>query len=80
MNIIITKSIRKDKKLMAIINNNKTIRFGASGYSDFTTHKDEKRKHNYITRHKKNENWTNPTTTGFYAKTYYGTSLLYQHQ
>ena len=68
MNIIITKSTRKDKKLMAIINNNKTVHFGASGYSDFTTHKDEKRKHNYITRHKKNENWTNPTTAGFYAK------------
>ena len=68
MNIIITKSTRKDKKLMAIINNNKTIHFGASGYADFTTHKDEKRKQNYITRHKKNENWTNPTTAGFYAK------------
>ena len=68
MNIIITKSTRKDKKNMAIINNNKTIHFGATGYEDFTTHKDEKRKQNYITRHKKNENWTNPTTAGFYAK------------
>ena len=32
MNIIITKSTRKDKKLMAIINNNKTIHFGATGF------------------------------------------------
>ena len=81
MNIIISKSDRKDKKYMAIINNNKIIHFGASGYADFTTHEDEKRKQNYITRHKKNENWTNPTTAGFYAKkTYYGTSLLHQHQ
>jgi hypothetical protein len=68
MNIIITKSIRKDKKDMAIVNNNKTIHFGATGYEDFTTHKDEKIKQNYITRHKKNENWTDPNTPGFYAK------------
>ena len=79
-NIIITKSTRKDKKLMAIIDNKKIIHFGATGYEDFTTHKDEKRKQNYITRHKKNENWTDPHTPGFYAKTFYGTSLLYKHQ
>ena len=53
---------------MAIVNNNKTIHFGATGYEDFTTHKDEKRKQNYMTRHKKNENWTDPNTPGFYAK------------
>jgi len=53
---------------MAIVNNNKTIYFGATGYEDFTTHKDEKRKQNYITRHKTNENWTDPNTPGFYAK------------
>ena len=80
MNIIITKSTRKDKKLMAIIDNKKIIHFGASGYADFTTHKDEKRKQNYITRHKKNENWTDPNTPGFYAKAYYGTSQLFKRQ
>jgi len=53
---------------MAIINNNKTVHFGASGYEDFTTHKDEKRKQNYVSRRKKNEDWSNPTTAGFYAK------------
>ncbi len=68
MNIIITKSTRKDKKYMAIVNNNKTIHFGATGYEDFTTHKDEKRKQNYISRRKKNENWSDPNTPGFYAK------------
>ena len=65
---------------MATIDNNKTIHFGATGYEDFTTHKDEKRKQNYTTRHKKNENWTDPNTPGFYAKAYYGTSLLHKHQ
>ena len=68
MNIIISKSNRKDKKLMAIIDNNKTIHFGASGYADFTTHKDEERKRKYISRHKKNENWSDPRTAGFYAR------------
>ena len=68
MNIIITKSNRKDKKYMAIIDNKRTVHFGATGYSDFTTHKDEERKQRYITRHKKNEDWTDPTTSGFYAK------------
>ena len=52
---------------MAIVDN-KTIHFGATGYEDFTTHKDEKRKHNYITRRKKNENWADPNTASFYSK------------
>ena len=68
MNIIISKSNRKDKKLKAVIDNKKTVHFGSTGYEDFTTHKDEKRKQNYMTRHKKNEDWTNPITSGFYAK------------
>ena len=67
MNIIISKSNRKVEKYLAIVDN-KTIHFGATVYEDFTTHKDEKRKQNYITRHKKNENWSDPTTSGFYAK------------
>ena len=53
--IYITKSNRKDKKYMAIIDNKKTIHFGATSYEDFTTHKDEKRKQNYMTRHKKSQ-------------------------
>ena len=68
MNIHIFKSGRKDTRLKAVIDNNKTIHFGASGYADFTTQKDEKRKNNYICRNKKNENWSDPTTSGFYAK------------
>ena len=57
MNIEISKSNKKDKKLMAVIDGKKTIHFGAEGYSDFTKHKDEARTYNYISRHKKNENW-----------------------
>jgi len=42
---------------MVTIYNKKTIHFGASGYSDFTKHKDKKRKDAYDARHKKLENW-----------------------
>ena len=42
--------------------------FGASGYSDFTIHKDPERKNRYIERHKKNENWNNPETAGYLSR------------
>ena len=44
MDIVISKSSRKDKKLKAVIDNKKTIHFGASGYSDYTKHKDDNKK------------------------------------
>ena len=70
MNIEISKSNKKDKKLMAVIDGKKTIHFGDSSYSDYTKHKDEARKDNYISRHKKNENWgkTGVDTAGFMSK------------
>ena len=52
---------------MAIIDDRKTIHFGAKKYSDFTIHKDEERKQRYLNRHKKNENWNDPLTASFYA-------------
>ena len=51
MNIEISKSNRDDKKLKAVIDGKKTIHFGAAGYEDMTTHKDEDRKARYIKRH-----------------------------
>ena len=70
MDIVISKSERSDKKMKAIINGQKTVHFGASGYEDFTTHNDPKRRDNYIARHKKNENWgaSGVDTPGFWAK------------
>ena len=68
MEVIITRSKKKDKKFDAIIDGKKTVSFGAKGMSDMTIHKDEERKKRYINRHKKNENWTDPKTAGFYAK------------
>lgn len=68
VSVIITKSDRKDKKLKAVfkLENDKTntIHFGAKGYEDYTIHKDDKRKENYISRHKTREDWNNPMTAG----------------
>ena len=56
--IIIKKSSKDGKKYDAVIDGKKTVSFGATGYSDFTKHKDEDRKKNYIARHKPNQDWT----------------------
>ena len=68
MNIEIKRSKKAGKKFDAIIDGKKTVSFGATGYSDYTQHKDPERKQRYINRHKKAENWNDPTTAGFYAK------------
>jgi hypothetical protein len=46
----------------------KSIRFGAFEMSDYTINKDDKRKSNYIARHQVRENWTDPSTAGFWSK------------
>ena len=72
MEVILTKSKKKDKKYDAVIDGKKTISFGAKGYPDQTTIKNneerKERKDRYITRHKNHENWNDPKTAGFYAK------------
>lgn len=65
----IKKSSNPQKKLMAIFDDcntgrTKTVHFGASGYSDFTQHKDNNRKERYLNRHKSRENWNNYTSPG----------------
>ena len=67
MEVIIRKSKKPDKKYDAVIDGKKTLSFGATGYSDFTQHKDVARKQRYLDWHKRNENWKDPKTAGFYA-------------
>ena len=57
IDIVIQKSHNPKKKFDAIINGTKTISFGANGYEDFTTHRDEQRRQNYLKRHG-GEDWT----------------------
>lgn len=42
----------------------KKVSFGASGYSDYTKHKDDERKKRYIDRHRSKENWNAYMTPG----------------
>ena len=80
MEVIIKPSKNKNKKFDAVIDDKKTISFGAKGMSDYTIHKDKERKERYIKRHGKNENWNDYKTAGFMQNTFYGTSLQSENQ
>ena len=69
LKVKLQKSSKKDKKYQVKINN-KTVHFGAAGYSDYTKHKDAQRKQRYINRHKKRENWNKSGvyTAGFWSR------------
>ena len=68
ISVKISKSTKEGKKLMAVFQmdngRTRTTHFGASGMSDFPTHKDEARKQRYLDRHRKRERWDAPTTAG----------------
>ena len=57
IDVVIRKSHNPRKKYDAVFNAEKIISFGAAGYEDFTIHKDNKRRENYIKRHG-NEDWS----------------------
>ena len=69
MDIVISSSTNTNT-YGAVIDGKKKISFGASGYSDFTKHRNTDRKDRYIDRHKKNEGWTKSgaKAAGFYSK------------
>ena len=67
--VIIKKSSNPKKKLMAVFSDDsgkkiKTTHFGASSSSDYTLHGDEKRKRNYLQRHRTAENWQDYKSAG----------------
>lgn len=69
--VLIRRSNRKNKKYMAIIEQNKsikTIHFGQKDASDYTIHKDKQRRERYIKRHQKREDWTDIYTAGFWSR------------
>ena len=68
MQIVISPSDKPNKKYRARIDGTRSVYFGQAGASDFTIHKDPERKQRYLNRHRgMNEDWTNPSTAGFYA-------------
>jgi hypothetical protein len=50
-------SNRKNKKWTARFGSHPPIHFGAAGYEDYTIHKDETKKKNWIARHSKLKGW-----------------------
>ena len=69
MEIVISPSKNKNKKFMAEVDGKKKIHFGDSRYEDYTIHKDDKRKENYINRHS-GEDWSksNIASAGFMSR------------
>ena len=69
MPIRVQKSTRRDKKLMATIDNT-IVHFGNSAYEDFTTHRDVARKALYLARHRPGKDWTlaGLKSAGFWAR------------
>lgn len=69
VSVEIKKSPDPDKKHVAVFKDEqgrtKTTHFGATGYEDYTTHHDDARKANYLSRHGGgNQDWSDPTTAG----------------
>jgi len=62
----------KHKYIVTILNKitgrEKNIKFGSFGAEDYTVHKNIKQKTNYEARHIVREDWTDPTTAGFWSK------------
>jgi len=68
MNVHLVPSRMASKKWDVVFPDGSKVSFGAKGYQDYTQHKDADRMKRYIARHKKNEDWSNIRTAGFWAK------------
>lgn len=55
-------------KFLVVTPTGKKIRFGASGYEDYTTHRDKNRKENYIKRHSVREDWKDLNKAGTWSR------------
>ena len=71
--VVIKKSTKPEKKLMAIFSDDKTkktktIHFGQAGAPDYTKTKDKEQRSRYIKRHRVRENWQVPDNAGSLAR------------
>ena len=72
---------RPSKKFYIITNDNKKVYFGQSPYEHFTGpegHGDERRRLNYISRHRKNEDWGDPNTAGYWSMWFLWSEKTYE--
>jgi len=58
------KKLKKYVAIFSIDEKVKEIHFGSAGSSTYIDHKDDKKKAAYLSRHKVNENWNDPTSAG----------------
>jgi hypothetical protein len=71
MKVLVRKSPNPMKKLRAVFPDGRTVDFGATGYSDFTLHKDPERMRRYVMRHGRGrEDWgkSGMYTAGFWSR------------
>lgn len=71
MKIQLRKSNKVDKKWKVTFSDGYSVHFGASGYQDYTMHKDAERKQRYIQRHDRGkEDWkiSGIRTAGFWSR------------
>lgn len=64
-------SPKAEKKLVATFERDgreKKVHFGQRGAPDFTKTRDKEQRRRYIERHKRNENWNDPTSPGALSK------------
>ena len=63
------KSTRADNQYRVKVDG-RAIHFGANGYGDFTTHKDERRKAKHLARHRATEDWlvSGVGSAGFWSR------------
>jgi hypothetical protein len=66
------QSDKPEKKMYAELETDsgrtKRVYFGQAGATDFVQSKDPERKQRYIARHQTRENWSDPTTPGFWSR------------
>ena len=67
--VVIKKSTNPKKKLMATFSTQgegrtRTTHFGSAGMDDYTRTKDKAQRQRYISRHRRRENWNDPTSAG----------------
>jgi hypothetical protein len=69
MKMIVKKSTKPNKKLMAVFTKDngrtKTTHFGSAGMDDYTITKDKEQRKRYRERHKKDLQTNDPTRAGF---------------
>jgi len=61
----VEKLYNDEKKYKAIFDDGKEVKFGASGYQDFTIHRNIIKKNSYISRHSKDLDTNDPRKPGY---------------